>query len=84
MLEYSKAIPSLGEIHSILLKSYVLAKRPVIIIILLPSSDQSKIESFFNTDEEATNFKRALYSNPKCIEAMNEVLPWMYNRGMLR
>ncbi|KAL5283854.1 CHKov1 family protein [Megaselia abdita] len=87
LLEYSKPIPSLSDIHSILLKSHAAAKRPVTIImgsVLLPSSDQSKIENYFNRDEEATNFKRTLYSNPKCIEAMNEVLPWLDNRGMLK
>lgn len=86
LLEYPKDLPTLSSLHIAILRNHQWAVTTVystLAIVLLEPTDNANMDNFLKTDEEGTGFKNQVYSNPKYIKYLNEILPWLDNRGML-
>ncbi|KAH8399662.1 hypothetical protein KR215_011410 [Drosophila sulfurigaster] len=86
LLKYSKAIPSLRDIHLSLFKNglwgYITATS-VMSGILLDPTEAASVENFLSDTTEGNDFKNLLYSNPRYRKHIQAVLPWLLNRGAL-
>lgn len=86
LLEYPKEIPSLKDIHILLLKYGVLAKMTttgVMGAVLLDPTENANMDNFVKNDEEGRKFKKMMYSNPRYMKTMQQILIWMDNKGIL-
>lgn len=86
LLEYPKSLPSLSSLHVAILRNHQWAITTIystLAVVLLEPTDKANMENFLKEDDEATSFKNEIYSNPKYIACLNEILPWLDNRGML-
>ncbi|XP_061394742.1 uncharacterized protein LOC133330312 [Musca vetustissima] len=79
-------IPSLCELHRQLIHYGSWATITSFLtlgIVLLDPTDKAKFENFIGEQKEHLEFKNTIYSNPRYVEHMNEVLPWLYHRGFM-
>lgn len=89
LLEYTKPIPTLNQLHIMILKksgmtlSAVFGTLALALLDLSNSGADYNLDNLLGTDERAFDFKRLMYTNPKYIKCLNEILPWLENRGML-
>lgn len=86
LLEYSKPIPTLSDLHNSLLSHGIWARLPlcgVLAAALLDPNGNASMDNFISEDCEDNNFKSVMYSNPRYIEALNVLLPWLDGRGIL-
>ncbi|XP_037817373.1 uncharacterized protein LOC119607501 [Lucilia sericata] len=84
MLNYSKKIPALRDIHIMLYKyglwGYTTANTTMAGALLDPTELAGTDNLVSNTDA-GIQFKIQLLSNPRYRQHMKLVLPWLYNRG---
>lgn len=86
LLEYPKVLPKLADLRISLIRNHEWAKSTTfgtLAIVLLEVTEDANIDNFLASDEQGVNFKNNLYSNPKYIKCVNEILPWLDVRGML-
>ncbi|XP_073819740.1 uncharacterized protein [Musca autumnalis] len=86
ILEYSKPLPRLSDIHQSLLKQSVWAILTVCCImsgVLCDPTDVASMENFIGTSEDGDKFKQLLYFNDRYLKHMEVILPWLNNRGAL-
>lgn len=86
LLEYPKPIPSLNSLHIDIIKKHqwaVMTAYSTLAIVLLEPTNKANMENFVNSDEDGTAFKNELYTNSRYVGCLNEILPWLDNRGML-
>lgn len=86
ILKYPKQSPTLADLHISLLRNRGWAKSStfgILAIVLLEHTENANLDNFIKSDEEGVNFKNHLYSNPRYVKCLNEILPWLENRGML-
>lgn len=85
-LNYQKEVPSLCEIHISILRNRGWAphtiRGPLPVALLDPVKDAS-FDNLLGSDEAGVAFKRKLYTSPRYVKALKEILPWLDNRGML-
>lgn len=85
-LGYSKKMPTLFDLEVNILQRY-----PISMIlmtghmpaILLDPSNESNMENMMNDSEGGANFKKALFTNPRYIRHMMELLPFLEQKGVL-
>ncbi|XP_055923414.1 uncharacterized protein LOC129953902 [Eupeodes corollae] len=81
ILKYSKSIPTLKDIHMIMIKyslwGFFTAINTMIVILLDPN-ENANIDSYMNDEE----FRARSLMNPRYIKAMKQLLPWWENRGV--
>ncbi|KAM7358929.1 uncharacterized protein ACRADG_003716 [Cochliomyia hominivorax] len=86
LLKYSKKIPSLKEIHTMLHKYGIwgfCTAVGVMAVALVDSSEMSTFDNFLGESEEGDTFKLLMFTNKRYQQHMNAVLPWLLNRGGL-
>lgn len=89
LLDYPKPIPTLSELHIMFLKKSVFASSTVfgtLAVALLDLSNSSadyKLDHLLSDDQNGFDFKRLMYTNAKYVKCLNDILPWLENRGML-
>ncbi|KAH8311364.1 hypothetical protein KR044_005921, partial [Drosophila immigrans] len=85
ILKYSKPLPTLREIHIVLLKygfwGYLTATG-VMSAVLVDPTESASFDNFLSDSDEGVNFKSMLYSNPRYQKHMKIILPWLLNRGV--
>lgn len=87
LLNYTKPLPTLAELHISLLRNHGWATSSImgiLAIVLLEHTENANIDNFIKSDEVGLNFKKHLYSNPKYLKCLKDILPWLETRGMLQ
>lgn len=89
LLDYKKPIPNLSDLHIMLLKRSGMGTSAVFGTLALALLDLSNtgadynLDNLISTSESGFDFKLLMYTNPKYVKCLNEILPWLENRGML-
>lgn len=86
LLQYPLEIPNLREFHTQILDFGSMATMTAFFtlgVVLLDPTDNAKFENFLGDTKESTEFKNAMYSNERYIQYINEILPWLHNRGFM-
>lgn len=86
LLGYSKPIPTLTDIHILLFKHQFWATfsiTAIMPVVLLDPSENATMDNFFSDSEAGNDFRSKLYRSTRFIKAMNDLLPWLDNRGAL-
>ncbi|XP_059217682.1 uncharacterized protein LOC106087274 [Stomoxys calcitrans] len=84
LLKYSKPIPTLGDIHRMILKAgawSIFAALNVLPIVLADSSQDATVDNLIGDSEESEKFKERLYANERTRKHYEVLLPWLYHRG---
>ncbi|XP_058981273.1 uncharacterized protein LOC131803718 [Musca domestica] len=83
LLQYARPLPKLINIHGALLKNglaaYMIASK-VLPAVILDKSEESNLENYTN---HKSKMVYSMYSNPKYVKQMVNILPWLDNRGLL-
>ncbi|XP_055856526.1 uncharacterized protein LOC129919607 isoform X2 [Episyrphus balteatus] len=80
-LEYHRPLPKLRNLHMALLKNGLSAYLIVSQILPAVMFDLGSISNIDREDE--FKLKSAMYSNFTYVKAMQEIMPWLDNRGLL-
>lgn len=86
LLEYKKNFPTLQSLHLNLLSNGFAAEMVAVGLmgtVLLDPTDSANMGSFLSDEQAGNVFRRMIYTNPKYIKAMNDMLPWLDNKGFL-
>uniref|UniRef100_T1PCR4 Ecdysteroid kinase n=1 Tax=Musca domestica TaxID=7370 RepID=T1PCR4_MUSDO len=85
LLNYSKTIPSLGDIHRVLINNAgtwgAFAMWNVLPAVLAPPSKDANVENLISDSEESDKFKELIYLNDNIRKHYELVFPWLYHRG---
>ncbi|KAH8358983.1 hypothetical protein KR093_003631 [Drosophila rubida] len=85
LLKYPNPLPTLREMHSLLLKygfwGYLTATG-VMSAILVDPTENASFDNFLSDSAEGVAFKTMIYSNPRYQKHMKIILPWLLNRGV--
>ncbi|XP_014093940.2 uncharacterized protein [Bactrocera oleae] len=83
LLQYHRPLPKLRNLHSVLLKhgltAYLVVSKILPVVMLEKSGDETNR----NGTQDEDKLKFAMYTNPKYVESVSEILPWLDNRGLL-
>ncbi|XP_036321631.1 uncharacterized protein LOC118735779 [Rhagoletis pomonella] len=83
LLQYHRPLPKLRNLHTALLKNglaaYLVVSKVLPVVMLEKSGNDYKEDRL----QDESKIKLAMYTNPKYVEAMSEILPWLDNRGLL-
>ncbi|KAM7360750.1 uncharacterized protein ACRADG_007469 isoform 1-T2 [Cochliomyia hominivorax] len=85
LLKYSKAVPSLKNIHLMMLKyGYwgVFAANTIAPAILYPSDKDANMDNFMKPGPEGDGFRYKCFTNPIYVKAMLQFYPFLYNKGV--
>lgn len=85
-LNYAKSIPTLSSIHIALFKHHnwaTFAITGVMPVVLLDPSENSTMDNFLTDSDAGRDFRYKMYTSSRYIKAMNDLLPWLDNRGAL-
>lgn len=52
-------------------------------VVLLDPTDKANFENFLDNQKESVEFKNSVYSNWRYVQHINELLPWLFNRGFM-
>lgn len=87
MLKYSKKIPSLSELHTMMYKYGVWGYATVIGVmaaaLMDPTNNVLHIDNFIGSTDSSLTVKTLMYSNDRYRQHAELVLPWLKNRGAL-
>lgn len=86
LLEYTKTFPTLQSLHLKLLDTGFAAVMVAVGLmgtVLLDPTDTANMGNFLSDEEAGNVFRKMIYTNPKYIKAMNDMLPWLDNKGFL-
>lgn len=86
LLKYPKKLPKLTDLHVQLLKKGfygVYIAFTMLSATLFDPTEQASMEAFLQETDAAIAFKKKLYTNPRYVKAMQSLLPFFDNRGLL-
>lgn len=86
LLQYPKKLPTLKDLQMDLLKKSTYGFSTLTNTcagILLDPSEMGNMEDFFKGGDAAERIKIQLYTNPRYVEHLEVLLPWMDSRGFL-
>uniref|UniRef100_A0A1I8MAB2 CHK kinase-like domain-containing protein n=1 Tax=Musca domestica TaxID=7370 RepID=A0A1I8MAB2_MUSDO len=84
LLKYRKKLPTLRDIHAILIRHGVwgvFTAKGIMAAVLVDPIKDANFEYFFGDGEKAVAFKMAMYSNDRYRKHMEAVMPWLKYRG---
>uniref|UniRef100_A0A1I8NAH6 CHK kinase-like domain-containing protein n=1 Tax=Musca domestica TaxID=7370 RepID=A0A1I8NAH6_MUSDO len=84
LLDYSKPLPNLRDIHGSLIRYGlwgVVTTCCIMSAVLCDPTEVANIENFVGDSEESEKFKEMLYSNERYMKHLEVLLPWLYRRG---
>ncbi|XP_073846111.1 uncharacterized protein [Musca autumnalis] len=83
LLQYTRPLPKLINIHGTLLKNglaaYMVVSK-VLPAVILDKSEESYLENYIN---DKSKMVYSMFNNPKYVKQMLNILPWLDNRGLL-
>ncbi|XP_017145449.1 uncharacterized protein LOC108157774 [Drosophila miranda] len=83
LLQYHRPLPKLKNLHAALfrngLAAYMVVSK-VLPVVMLDKTNNANLESYMNDESK---MKVAMFTNPKYVQVMTELLPWLDNRGLL-
>lgn len=85
-LGYKKKMPTLFDLEVNILQRAALSMILMtghMSAILLEPSEESNMENMMDSGEGGTNFKKAMFGNPRYIAHMMELLPFLEKKGVL-
>ncbi|KAH8267250.1 hypothetical protein KR026_010633 [Drosophila bipectinata] len=86
VLQYSKAPPSLRDIHKSLIRNgasgFAVAGGGMAAVLMEPTEDAC-LENFVGNGAEGVDLHSQMFKNPRYREHIEVVLPWLLNRGAL-
>lgn len=85
-LNYTGEVPTLLELQIDILERSPIALMLVILhltSVLLDPSSESNMENFLKDDEAGFKLKKSMYTNPRYIDHMMELLPFFEKKGIL-
>uniref|UniRef100_A0A1I8PK60 CHK kinase-like domain-containing protein n=1 Tax=Stomoxys calcitrans TaxID=35570 RepID=A0A1I8PK60_STOCA len=86
LLKYAKYVPTLKDIHYMVYRHGVWGYATVTIVMaaaLCDPCNNADLSNILSESENATIFRRQMYSNPRYRKHMEAILPWLLNRGLL-
>ncbi|KAH8307630.1 hypothetical protein KR044_006406 [Drosophila immigrans] len=86
LLKYPRHIPTLRELHTMLLNNplwAVTTTSTVMSAILLDPTENASIETMMGNDEEGRNFKKKLFNNDRYRKHSELIYPFLNQRGLL-
>lgn len=86
LLKYPREIPSLRELHTILLKHSIWAvttTSSVMSAVLLDPTANASIENMMADNEEGRNFKKRLFQNERYRKHAEAIYTFLNHRGLL-
>ncbi|KAH8312772.1 hypothetical protein KR044_012880, partial [Drosophila immigrans] len=86
LLKYSKHIPTLKEVHIMMIKhgEWAMATaNGVLMVVLLPSDKDSNINSMMAPGPDGDAFRFKIFTNPLFEKAMVQLYPFLKNKGLL-
>ncbi|KAH8293882.1 hypothetical protein KR054_006114 [Drosophila jambulina] len=86
LLKYNGVVPSLNELHGILIKHPAFAAGTVIstLTVCLQETDEDfNTEAFFTENEESEAFRLKLFNNERYRAHIERIMPWLNRRGLL-
>lgn len=84
LLKYQKKLPTLRDIHAILIRHGVwgvFTAKGIMAAVLVDPIKDANFEYFFGDGEKAVAFKMAMYSNDRYRKHMEAVMSWLKYRG---
>ncbi|XP_017145362.1 uncharacterized protein LOC108157702 [Drosophila miranda] len=87
LLKYQKKLPTLRDLQTSLYKKHntfyaVMAVFNHLPLIKFPTDKDSNLHNVMREDEVGHKFRLRLFSNPSYVEAMKDLYPFFYNRGI--
>ncbi|KAH8247192.1 hypothetical protein KR038_000005 [Drosophila bunnanda] len=83
LLQYHRPLPKLKNLHAALfrngLAAYMVVSK-VLPVVMLDKTNNANLENYISDESK---MKNAMFTNPKYVQVMTEVLPWLDNRGLL-
>ncbi|XP_030240310.1 uncharacterized protein LOC108654367 isoform X2 [Drosophila navojoa] len=86
LLKYPRHIPTLTELHTILLKnplSAVTTTAFIMPVVLLDPTENASLDTMMRTDEESKEFKNKLYCSDRFRKHAEAIYPWLNSKGLL-
>ncbi|XP_016952770.1 uncharacterized protein LOC108026364 [Drosophila biarmipes] len=86
ILKYPKPLPSLRDIHKVLLKNGLFGffvATGVMATVLVDPTESACFENFIGDSPEGVDFQMQMYNNPRYRKHIQVILPWLLNRGAL-
>ncbi|EDV93452.1 uncharacterized protein LOC6563556 [Drosophila grimshawi] len=86
LLDYKERMPKLMELQMQMYKygaHAFLASFMVLPMVLLDPTESATFENFLGADDSALNFKKLMYTNKRYKQYVEQILPWLDNRGLL-
>ncbi|XP_060646710.1 uncharacterized protein LOC132784852 [Drosophila nasuta] len=86
LLKYSKPIPTLRELHIMMIKHgdwAMSTANGVLVIVVLPSDKDANINTLLMPGPEGDAFRYKTFSNPRYEKAMVQLYPFFKNKGLL-
>ncbi|XP_002097965.3 uncharacterized protein LOC6537409 [Drosophila yakuba] len=86
LLNYNGFVPSLKELHAILIQHSIFAVETVLTTLsmcLNKTTDDFSTESFLGDDKSAESLRAAIFSNERYRANIERVMPWLNRRGLL-
>ncbi|KAH8247819.1 hypothetical protein KR038_010473 [Drosophila bunnanda] len=86
LLKYNGFVPSLKELHIILLEHPIYAAGSVLSILtvcLHKPADNFSTDAFLRDDAEGEAIRAALYNNERYRAHFERIMPWLNKRGLL-
>ncbi|ALC45502.1 CG6834, partial [Drosophila busckii] len=86
LLDYDGIIPSLRDLHMQMYKYgawAVTAAMMVLPVVLLESNESATFDNFIGKGDQSANFQNLMFTSKRYISYINEILPWLDNRGLL-
>ncbi|XP_017855875.1 PREDICTED: uncharacterized protein LOC108608813 [Drosophila arizonae] len=86
LLKYSKHIPTLTELHIMMLKYGKwgpITANGVLVAIILPSDKDSSIDMMMTPGPEGDAFRYKTFINPYYVKAMLQLYPFFTHKGLL-
>eukprot|EP00099_Drosophila_melanogaster_P022588 NP_650103.1 uncharacterized protein Dmel_CG6830 [Drosophila melanogaster] len=86
LLNYNGFIPSLKELHAILIQHPIFAAGTVLTTLsmcLNKTTDDFTTDSFLGNEENGKSLREAMFSNERYRANIERVMPWINRRGLL-
>lgn len=86
ILEYKERVPKLSEFYIQLYKYgtwALMGTYMVLPVVLLDPTESATFENFMTNNEAGTEFRNLMYTNPRYKKHIQQILPWLDNRGLL-
>ncbi|KAH8307632.1 hypothetical protein KR044_006405 [Drosophila immigrans] len=86
LLEYDQPFPTLRDLHIKLYKYgiwAVISSLMALPVVLLDPNESATVENLLGDSTEGDHLKNIMFANKRYITQIEQILPWLDNRGLL-